>query len=59
MDSTNESKHAPAELPDQARLLELELRIARRADELANVGLPVRDRNLECWIQAEREVLAK
>ena len=38
-------------------LFELELRIARRADELARTAVRRRDRNLESWLQAEREVM--
>lgn len=49
---------APADLSDRA-LFELELRIARRADALAGAELAQPDRDLECWIRAEREVLSE
>lgn len=45
-------------LPDA--LLELELAVARRADELARLGserTPAED--VSCWMRAERDVLAK
>jgi hypothetical protein len=37
----------------------LELRIARRADELAKTATAFLDGNFEFWLRAEREVLAK
>ena len=40
-------------------LLELELRIARRADELMKSAFLAPARSLECWLRAEREVLAE
>ncbi len=42
---------------DQA-LFQIELRIARRADELARLGQFVPGRDFEYWLRAEREVLA-
>ena len=40
-------------------LFELELRIARRADELAKTAMPLQDRNFEFWLRAEREIIAE
>ncbi len=58
MNSSEGKDDPPADFPSQA-LFELELRIARRADELATMAASVHDRNLECWLRAEREVLAE
>ena len=55
--ATCKREHATADPSDRA-LFELELRIARRADELANAEMLRRDQNLACWIRAEREVLS-
>jgi hypothetical protein len=41
------------------KLFALELRIARRADELAKTIEPALDQNFEYWLRAEREVLAR
>ena len=38
-------------------LAELELQIARRADELAATRLDRSSLNLVCWLQAEQEIL--
>jgi len=38
-------------------LTQLELRIARRADELAAMGLGCTKLKLSCWLQAEEELL--
>jgi hypothetical protein len=57
MNTTESIEHAPADSSDQ-ELFELELRIARRADELAQTVVPRQDRNLEYWLRAEREVMA-
>lgn len=38
-------------------LLELELRIARKADELVQLQTSTSALNLHCWLQAERAVL--
>jgi len=56
--TTMESNEAtPANrLNDQ--LLDLELRIARRADELARTAEPVQDRTYCYWLRGEREVLS-
>ena len=45
---------------DDADLLHLQLRIAQRADELAHVRHPKSRRisDRDCWLEAEREVLA-
>jgi len=39
-------------------LFDLQLRVARRADELAKTVPHHRDHSVECWLRAEREVLA-
>jgi hypothetical protein len=50
---------APApEIADEA-LFDLELRISRRADELAKVAASNRERDLEHWLRAERDILAE
>jgi hypothetical protein len=41
------------------RLFQLELRIARRADELMQRAFVLPARSLECWLRAEHEVLAE
>ena len=49
----------PALTPPAAdTLLELELRVARRADELARLPADEKPLNLECWLRAEAEVLS-
>jgi hypothetical protein len=56
--NTTEDRIAPAaELSDEA-LFDLELRISRRADELAKAAAN-RERSLECWLQAERDIMAE
>jgi len=50
-------ENSPAETAG-LELFELELRIARRADELADTGQSRSDRNLESWVRAEGEVVA-
>jgi hypothetical protein len=40
-------------------LFDLELRIARRADQLAQATGAIRSRNLECWLRAELEVFSE
>jgi hypothetical protein len=45
-----------AELPSDA-LSQLQLRIARRADELALDSKIVTPLNLHCWIMAESELI--
>ena len=40
-------------------LFELELRVARRADELVKTALSIPGRSLECWLRAEREVFGE
>ena len=54
--SPGKNEDSPAETAAQ-ELFELELRIARRADELADTGGSRRDRHLESWVQAEGEVV--
>ena len=57
--NTKDDKITPAaELSDEA-LFDLELRISRRADELAKALASNRERALEYWLQAERDILAK
>lgn len=53
MDSSPTST-APADT-----LLELELRIARRADELTREKMATGTLNLQCWLVAEYEVLGR
>lgn len=45
--------------PPADTLLELELRVARRADELARQAPDEKPLNLECWLQAEAEIFAE
>lgn len=40
-------------------LADLELAVARRADELAQSGLCTTPLNLHCWLQAEQEILGR
>ena len=54
--NTAKNKKTPA--AEFAELFEWELRIARRADELAKTVLSLPGRNLECWLRAEREFFA-
>ena len=57
--NTTDDKIAPAaELSDEA-LFDLELRISRRADELAKAAPSNRERSLEYWLQAERDIIAE
>jgi hypothetical protein len=57
--NTTEDKTAPAaEILDEA-LFDLELRISRRADELAKAAASNRERGLEYWLQAERDIMAE
>lgn len=51
------SEMSAAGIDTEEDLLRLEIRIARRADELSRSGSGVRERDLEHWLQAEREVL--
>lgn len=44
------------ELSPTDPLFELEHKIAQRADELARKSKNDRDRALDCWLQAEREI---
>jgi hypothetical protein len=56
--NTTDDKIAPAaEISDRA-LFDLELRISRRADELAKAAANG-ERRLEYWLQAEREIMAE
>lgn len=43
--------------PTTDALVDLELAVARRADELAGAGLCPTPLNLHCWLQAEQEIL--
>jgi hypothetical protein len=45
-------------LETQEGLLDLQLRIARRADEFARDRFAPRGLNLHCWLLAEREILS-
>lgn len=40
-------------------LADLELAVARRADQLAQSGLCSTPLNLHCWLQAEQEILGR
>ena len=40
-------------------LMQWELWVAHRADELAQKTTPGRDHDLECWLQAEHELLSR
>jgi hypothetical protein len=44
-------------LPEADPLLDLEMRVARRADELARAHAAQTSLNLHCWLVAEAEVL--
>jgi hypothetical protein len=46
----------PAPFPED-ELSQFELHVARRADELARMNGPSLSRDLEFWLQAERELL--
>lgn len=46
---------SPAPVADA--LFDLQLRVARRADELARGGDSTRGRDLLMWFQAEREIM--
>ena len=48
----------PADAADQV-FFNLQLRIARRADELAKTAVLLRNQSLACWLRAEREVMAE
>lgn len=41
----------------QASLMAIQLRVARRADELARSGMAPGVLKLSCWLQAEQEIL--
>lgn len=49
------SSHRDPKIDDP--LVQLQLEVARRADELANHGTTRTSLNLHCWLQAEHEVL--
>jgi hypothetical protein len=54
----NTARNKKTPVAEFAELFEWELRIARRADELAKTILSFPGRNLECWLRAEREFFA-
>ena len=56
MNTTHDKISPTAELSDEV-LFDLELRISRRADELAKAAANG-ERDLEHWLQAERDILA-
>ncbi len=58
-DSNHERIENPSAETPAWELYELELRVARRADELARTVVPHQDRNFECWLRAEREVIGE
>jgi hypothetical protein len=56
---TSKDKIAPAaEFSDEA-LFDLELQISRRADELAKAAASNGERDLEHWLQAEFDIMAR
>jgi hypothetical protein len=58
MNTTKMNEQAPADSSSR-ELFELELRIARRADELAQTGGSRPRRDLEHWLRAEREIMGQ
>jgi len=58
MNTTEDTITPAAELSDEA-LFDLELRISRRADELAKAAASNRERSLEYWLQAERDIMSE
>lgn len=48
----------PVAAPTADALFELQLRVARRADELARTGDPEAENSLVFWFKAEQEILA-
>lgn len=56
MKSPKPVSRAPGVFSD-AELLQLELRVAQRADTLSRESGGVRGRDLEHWLQAEQEIL--
>ena len=59
MNSTGQIAGNTLEAPASDRLTHWQLRIAQRADQLAAKMARGRDQDLECWLQAEREVLVE
>jgi hypothetical protein len=58
MKTIQKKEHTPAN--DVSRdLLKIELRIARRADQLVRTIRPALSQDLEYWRRAEREILAR
>lgn len=51
--------HPSSEDPGYDALLDLQLRVARRADELAKAPANDAPLPLECWLQAEAEIFAE
>jgi hypothetical protein len=49
--------HSPSSPEEADPLLDLEMRVARRADELARANTLSTGLNLHCWLVAEAEVL--
>jgi hypothetical protein len=58
MYTNTDTTASAAEFSDQA-LFDLELRISRRADELAKAAASDGQRSLEYWLQAERDIIAE
>ncbi len=50
---------ATAVLNEDDRLLQFELKVAQRADELSQASGSVRGRDLEHWLRAEHEILER
>jgi len=59
MDTPEQEASSTAAFAQDDHLLQLELKIAQRADVLLQASGSVRGRDLEHWLQAEREVLAR
>jgi hypothetical protein len=59
MKSTPQDASTPAVLTEDDRLVQLELRVAQRADELSQESGGGRGRDLEHWLRAEHEIFER
>jgi hypothetical protein len=59
MNTPEQVTSATAVLNEDDRLLQLELRVAQRADELSQASGSVRGRDLEHWLRAEQEIFER
>jgi hypothetical protein len=59
MNTPSTDASAPAVFNDDDRLMQLELRVAQRADELSQESGSVRGRDLEHWLRAEQEIFER